>query len=95
MALPTASQLTSSTTTNAQMKSYLTGMRDFIANLFGTTENKTAARSALGVGNLVTTQGFRLTLTSGVPVTPSDVTSASTLYAWPDAGNADYAGARA
>jgi hypothetical protein len=87
MALPTAAELTGVSTTNAQQKTYLQGLRDFIANVFGTTETKTAVRSTLGVGDAVDRQGFRLTLTSGVPVTTSDVTSGSTLYACPYKGN--------
>lgn len=46
-----------------------------------------AARSTLAVGNLQHTNGFRLTLTSGLPVTPSDVIGASTVYACPYKGN--------
>jgi hypothetical protein len=52
MALPTESNLTSAGTTNAQMKTYLAGMRNFIANLLGTTETVGDARVALGAGTV-------------------------------------------
>jgi len=50
-----------------------------------------SAAYAATAGNIPTTdnaiQDFRLTLTSGVPVTTSDVTGATTLYATPYKGN--------
>lgn len=49
--------------------------------------NSSAVRFAMGVGDLVRTQGFRLTLTTGLPVTTADVVGASTLYACPYKGN--------
>ena len=39
------------------------------------------------IGDIVLAQDFRLTLTTGVPVTISDVTAASTLYCTPYKGN--------
>lgn len=50
MALPTEAELTSNTTTNAQQKTYFAGLRNFIANVLGTTETAAGARTALGAG---------------------------------------------
>lgn len=47
--LPSASSLTSATTTNAQQKTNFTDLRTFLADLLGTdSANKVAARAALG-----------------------------------------------
>lgn len=52
-----------------------------------TAATATAARDTLGIGSLAHTNGFRLTLTTGLPVTTADVAGASTLYACPYKGN--------
>lgn len=54
MALPTEAELTGLTTTNAQMKTYLAGLRNFIANVIGTTETPAGGRTALGIGTATT-----------------------------------------
>jgi hypothetical protein len=52
MALPTESDLIDAGTTTAEMKVALAGLRNFIANLLGTTETVEAARSSLGAGTV-------------------------------------------
>lgn len=54
----------------------------------GTTRTITAPNQDLALANVWVGQNdFRLSLTTGVPVTTSDVTSAGTLYAVPYTGN--------
>lgn len=84
--LPTSASLTGAGTTNAQQKLNLAALRDFMADLLGTDSgDDPAARDALGV-SLNDTQDFRLSLTTALPVTITDVTGATTLYATPFTG---------
>lgn len=80
MALPTASELTGLSTTNAQMKTYLAGMRDFIANIFGTTETASAARASLGagtVGDAIFQAGTAVDVKSAAPIQSAAPVAAS------------------
>lgn len=88
MALPTASQLTSATTTNAQMKTYLQGLRDFIANLLGTTETAEGARTALGLAPIATSA-------SAADITTGDLAAARITSALNASGSAPIYAARA
>lgn len=84
--LPSSASITGAGTTNAQQKLNLAALRDFMADLLGTdSSDKPAARDALGV-SLNDTQDFRLSLTTALPVTITDVTGATTLYATPFTG---------
>jgi len=58
---------------------------DYVTGLLGATGNAVEARAALGVDDPMA-NGFRLTLTSNVPVTPTDVVG-GTIYACPMTGN--------
>ncbi|MES2909840.1 MAG: hypothetical protein V4718_00540 [Pseudomonadota bacterium] len=67
-------------------KTFVANLRAYVADLLGTdSANKAAVRALLGVSPVA--QDFRLSLTSGLPITTADVTGASTLYASPFAGN--------
>ncbi len=49
--------------------------------------NSSAVRSTMGIGDPLSINGFRLTLTSALPVTTADVVGASTIYACPYKGS--------
>jgi hypothetical protein len=84
MALPTESNLTSAGTTNAQMKTYLAGLRNFIANLLGETETVGDARVALGagtVGDALFTAETVAEAMAAIPIVSADVVDATGMTA--------------
>lgn len=88
MALPTEAELTGLTTTNAQMKTYWAGLRNFIANVLGTTETAAGARSALGL-SAVAASG------SAADITTGDLAAERITAALNATGSAPIYGARA
>lgn len=55
--LPNSTEFTASSVTEAQFKTAITGMRDFLSGLLGADGTAATARATLGIGTFVTSVG--------------------------------------